>query len=141
MDILLSNGLGDEKHIRINFKCLFKELLVRNLRAHVDCFDHLIAFEPVVAGKALAVHDGIYTDGMRVSSGGSTDHDDFSAEMLADVFISILHAHGLLFDRLNMDTLIVNAVDYGTVDDIEGEFLIEGFCDSDIGFFNAHLAH
>ena len=140
MYILLGNGLGNKKNIGVDFNRLFDEFLVGNLCAHVDSFDHVVAFKSVMACKALAVHDCIDSDGVRIGAGGSADHDDLPAEMLANIFVGFCHAHGFLFNGLHMDVLIVNGMHNAAVNNIECELLVQRLCKRNVGFFNAHFA-
>ena len=139
MNVLLSDGLRDQQHVGLQLQSLLDELLVGNLAAQVVSFDHLVTLDAVVTGEALTVHDGVDTDGMSVSTGGSTHHDDLAADVLLDILVGLLHGHDVRLDGHNMDVIIVDAVDTATVDHVEGELLVQSLVESHVGLFQTHL--
>ncbi len=140
MDVLLGDGLGNEKHVGVDLERLFDKLLVRDLGAQVVSLYHLVALQPVMPGEALAVHYRVDADGMRVRAGGGADEYELSAEMLLDVLVGLLHAHRLLLDGDHVDVLVIHGVRDGAVNDEERELLIKRFGAGDVRLVDAHFA-
>lgn len=75
--------------------------------------------------KALAVHNGVYTDGVRVGPRGSAYNHKLAAEIFSDKFVRFLHAHDVVVHRLHGNGGVVDGIRAFAVNDVKGKFLVQ----------------
>ena len=139
VDVLLGDGLGDQHHVGVDLGGLAEELLVGHLGAQVVGLHHLVALQAVVAGEALAVHDGVDAHGVGVGTGGGAHDHHLAAQVLLQELVVLVHVHGLVGDGLHHDLVVVDGVGQRAVDHIEGEVLVQLLAQGHVGVGQAHL--
>ena len=123
MHVLLRHGLGDEQSVGTEFNGFGYELVVGHLAAEVVRLYHVVAFQAIVSGEALHVHDGVDAHGVGVRARGGAYHYQRTAYLLAYEVIGLVHVPLRALYLGHMDGGIVHGVRTRAVAVEKGEAL------------------
>ena len=133
VDVALGDHLGDEDGVRLLLLRLADQLLVGHLAAQVVGLEPGVALEPVVAGVALHVEDGVDAHGVGVGAGARAEDDHPPAELRSSISLLRSSKPSLRNDDLrDVDARVVERDVRPGVDDEEGVMVRRGLGGGDL---------
>ena len=130
-----------EFKIGIEFNGLCQKFLVGNLAAEVVGVEHIVSLKTVMACITFHIHDCIYADSMCVGSCTCSYHDKFTADILPDIFVALVHIHRRALHLGYVYVGIVYRVDQISVTVEKGESWSKFLAESHKRIFKTHLFH
>ena len=139
VNIFLSNGLRYQKGISFQLDRFGDELFIGNLTPQVVSLDHVVAFQSIVSGKSLHVHDGVDSHGVGVGSGTCTYNNQRTSDVFTDELVRFVHIPFRSFYFRDMDAREVHGVCAATVTVEEGESFGQFLVEYDLRVLESHF--
>src|SRR5690242_19689716 len=117
MTIALRYHLADENGVGFQGAGTRRKLDVFDVRAEVVRFETFVTFEPLVAGVAFVVEDGVDADGVRIAPRARPYDDDAPPEPLRDAILDLVVGQRVGFELGDFEPADVDAVRRTTIDD------------------------